>query len=49
MLMVITIYNHIVGYITDSVALPRTNCLFPEVRSCTLFNPVAQTQEKPER
>lgn len=34
---VITISNHIVGYIKDSVALPWSNCLLSEDRHCSLF------------
>lgn len=45
--MVITISNHIVGYITDSVALAWTNCFLSEDRNCILFIIVAQRQEEP--
>lgn len=44
--MVITISNHIVDYIKDSVALPWSNCLLSEDRYCNLFIAIAQKQEK---
>lgn len=40
--MVITISNHIVGYITDSLALPWTNYFLSEDRNCIAFITAAQ-------
>lgn len=49
MLVDTTISNHIVGCVTDSVALSWTNRFLPENRNCILFITIAQRQEKSEQ